>query len=119
MKQELKELLWEWKKCEVVVLRVVTDTGTEVKCKPGTTNGTTDASNKTKGLVDPPGMVILSPGSGLASDLTVLEQDLAKTLCKLQIHTCKLLFILAWSQLVRAEVTSPRMCSNAVSTCGC
>jgi len=108
VKRELKGLfvgVRERKKREAVVLRVASDAATEVKREPGTTDGTAGASNRDKGLVNPPGMVVLSPGSRLASDLTTLEHDLAETLCELQMRTRELSFILARSQLVKLAVT--------------
>jgi len=50
-------------------------------------------------------MVVLSPGSRLASDLTTLEHDLAETLCELQMRTRALSFILTSSQLVKLAVS--------------
>jgi len=88
-----------------------------MKHEPGTSDGTSDASNRDKGLVDPPGTVIPSPRLQLASDLMVLEHDLAETLCKLQMHIRKLLFILVQSQLVKLMVSWSDKLENVQRCC--
>jgi hypothetical protein len=101
VKREMKRLfsgVRVRKRREAVVLRVDdgTSTGTgadaAVKREPGVTDGITGASNRNKGLVLPPGMVVQSPGSRLASDLAALQHDLAETLCELQMRTRELSF---------------------------
>lgn len=110
VKKEMKRLfagIRERKRREAVVLRVDdgAGAGVEVMREPGTTDAIAGANNRDKGLVIPPGMVVQSPASRLASDLATLQHDLAEALCELQMRTRELSFILARARLVRLAVS--------------
>ena len=74
VKREMKRLfagMRERKRREAVVLRVDdgVGAGAKIERESGTTDAIAGADNKNKGLVIPPGMVVQSPASRLASDL--------------------------------------------------
>ena len=126
VKREMKRLFMgvrERKRREAVVLRVDDGTGAdvgadaEVKREPGATDGIADASNRGKGLVIPPGMVVLSPKSRLTSDLAALQHDLRETLCELQMRTRELSFILARAGLVKLAVSWSDKPENVQKCC--
>lgn len=122
VKREMKRLfagMRERKRREAVVLRVDdgVGVGAEVKREPGTTDAIAGANNRDKGLVIPPGMVVQSPASRLASDLSTLQHDLAEAVCELQMRTRELSFILARAQLVKLAVSWSDRPENAQRCC--
>lgn len=123
VKREMERLfagVQERKRREAVVLRVDDGAGAgveEVKREPGTADAIARANPRDKGLVIPPGMVVQSPASRLASDLAALQHDLAETLCELQMRTRELSFILARARLVKLAVSWSDKPENAQRCC--